>query len=793
MKSFLGKEEGKKTVILFFVAVLSLSVLNGQDQQKLNITGQLKDQQNMQAVSFATVALRRLSDSTLITGTSSNLDGEFQIGSIPVGKYSLIISAIEFNRVIKSIDLKNDFNTGIILLQEKSVTLGEVVVVGERMKAKTEPDKTIYYMNKKLYDASDNGVDMLSYIPGVQVDIMKNISLEGSQHILILVDGIERDRNFLSQLNASKIDKVEVINTPGSKYDADVTGVINIILKKNKETGINGQVHLEMPTSVSEMYIFPDYNFNYRFNKLNLYTSYDGDLSYFNITESSNRNFSDTQGETEIMSAQFVRQKYWSHRFHYGFDYTFNEKNQLNFYAFYNPYSSEHSGSVEMHVTGDKFGDKNWSALKQDADINRSSFYTLYYKHLFNKPGREIAFDLSYFNFNAVNGTTYINTDSLPNSYPAKQVNIVKPEQNSVSFKIDYTSPITEKLKYDAGIKIKSQLLQDRQSDEFKYNESIYALYGTITYNFSKYTLSMGIRAERSTSGLTNSFDNNVFALLPNATLNYKLTPKQNIKLSYNRTVYRPNIYDLNPYTFIDDPYSIQSGNPGLKPEFRQNLSIDYSKNIGNNYISLQLFYLDRSDAINHYTFINDTSIFETRVANLGKIHGYGIRMAGALKVHNAIALNPYLKLTDVYTKGNKLAEQYDIPDRHRIAFESGLSAIATFKYDVVASLQFQYSSPLIDIQGMTFSDALYIISLEKTFKQKIKIGISSALPFSKTFTYQGSEIKGADFYSHSEGNIRFSVAPVWFKFTYLFNSGKMSNRGYNSKEDIDNMPKKGF
>jgi outer membrane receptor protein involved in Fe transport len=648
-------------------------------------------------------------------------------------------------------------------------------------------------MNKKLYDASDNGVDMLSYIPGVQVDIMKNISLEGSQHIVILVDGKERDRNFLSQLNASQIDKVEIINTPGSKYDADVTGVINIILKKNKETGINGQVHLEMPTSVSAIYIFPDYNFNYSFNKLNLYTSYDGDLSYFNIVESSNRNFQDARGTTEIMSDQVVRQKYWSHRFHYGFDYIFNEKNQLSFYAYYNPYSSEHSGNVKMQVTGDTFGDQNWSALKQDADINRSSFYSLYYKHLFNKPGREVAFDLSYFNFNAVNGTTYINTDSLPNSYPAKQVNIVKPEQNSVSFKIDYTSPITEKLKFDAGIKIKSQLLQDRQSDEFKYNESIYALYGTLTYNFSKYTLSTGIRAERSTSGLTNSFDNNVFALLPNATLNYKFSPNQNIKLSFNRTVSRPNIYDLNPYTSIDDPYSIQSGNPGLKPEFRQNLSIDYSKNFGNNFISLQLFYLDRSDAINHYTFINDTSTFETRVANLGKIHGYGIRMAGALKIHNAIALNPYLKLTEVSTKGNNLAEQYDIPDRKRIEFESGLSAIVTFKYDIVASLQFQYSSPLIDIQGITFSDEIYIISLEKTIKQRIKIGISSALPFSKTFTYQGSEIKGADFYSHSEGNIRFSVAPVWLKFTYQFNSGKTIKKTDLNKEDIYNMPKKGF
>ena len=118
-------------------------------------------------------------------------------------------------------------------------------------------------MNKKMYDASDNGIDMLSYIPGIQVDIMKNISLEGSQHIVILVDGKERDRNFLSQLNAGQIDKVEIINTPGSKYDADVTGVINIILKKDKATGIDGHIHLEVPTSESEIYVFPDYSFNY--------------------------------------------------------------------------------------------------------------------------------------------------------------------------------------------------------------------------------------------------------------------------------------------------------------------------------------------------------------------------------------------------------------------------------------------------------------------------------------------------------------------------------------------------
>ena len=93
--------------------------------------------------------------------------------------------------------------------------------------------------------------------------------------------------------------------------------------------------------------------------------------------------FGITQGTTEIISDQIVRQKDWSHRFHYGFDYILNEKNQINFYAFYNPYSNELNGNVKMQVTGDNTGDQNWSALKQDKDINRSSFYSFYYKHLF--------------------------------------------------------------------------------------------------------------------------------------------------------------------------------------------------------------------------------------------------------------------------------------------------------------------------------------------------------------------------------------------------------------------------
>ena len=89
MKSFLGKKEGKKTIMLIIAIATSLSLIQGQGQQKFYIKGQLKDQQNMQALAFATVALRRTSDSTLITGTASNIDGEFSIESVPDGRYCL--------------------------------------------------------------------------------------------------------------------------------------------------------------------------------------------------------------------------------------------------------------------------------------------------------------------------------------------------------------------------------------------------------------------------------------------------------------------------------------------------------------------------------------------------------------------------------------------------------------------------------------------------------------------------------------------------------------------------------
>jgi len=774
-------------MMLLVVAMCSFSVIYAQEKHA--VTGKLIEAKSNQPIPFASVSLLRASDPTLIHGATSDEKGIFKISTVAKGHYMLSVSFVGYKTVSKDLDIisKGDIDVGTIYLNETVIDIKETVIVGERLKVRLEKDKTTFFVTKKMLDVSNNGTDVLKLIPGIQVDIMQNVSLEGSRNIMILVNGKERDRSFISQLIPKQIDKIEVVSVPTSNYDGNVTGAINIVLKVERDAGISGQVNAEIPTSVSEVYLFPTYSLNYGFKKLNLYTSYNGEMSYFDITELTNRKVSTNAGVNEITSTQNVRQKNWSHRFHYGFDYFLDAHNQVNFYGFYNPYSREHDGTANAQLTGSVH--QGWQAKKEDTDINTSNFYSMYYKHLFGKAGREITLDVSNYHLQADNSTEYIiaGTDHSTTT----QTNTVKPRQNSVTIKVDYITPVGDKLNFRTGIKAKFQEMKDKHSPGFKYDEKIVAAYGTVSYKNTLYDLSTGLRVEESVSDLENSFNKTSFSFLPYATFKYKLTPKQNIQLSFNRSVNRPNIYQLNPNISSDDPYSVRKGNSSLKPEFRSNLFIEHSVQFKSNYFATRLFYNRITDAINDLTFINDTSAFESQVQNMGTINQYGLQFLGALKLGIA-TFNPYFRLFDVYTVSNRLAKQYGIGNRHHPTFESGLSAIVSFKHDIAISFVFQYASKRNNIQDNTYCDALYFLSFEKTFKQKIKVGIISGLPFTKSFTYQGTDIDASNFSSHYQGNIKMSF-PIWLKLSYQFNSGKNRDKINRVKEEIDVVPRKGF
>ena len=774
--------------ILSGFLAFGLSGIYAQNSQ--SVTGKLLTGSGNQAVAYANVILIGIFDSTSQHGTIADENGVFNLGPVPTGNYKLTASMIGYKPVTESIQVLADKKTdaGIIIMQDTSILLDEFVFTGDRLKAKSGNGKTTYFITKKMTDVSGTGTGILKLIPGVQIDLMQNISLEGSQHILIFVDGKERDQNYISQLSPQQIDKVEIISTPPSNYDGNITGAINIILKKASDSGLNGQLYAEIPTTASEVFIFPTYSLNYGFKKWNIYTSYNGKLTYLNLHETITRKIPTDQKTIELTSNQYLRQKDWSHRFHYGFDYFLSSHDQFNFYAFLNPYSRELDGIADTHFPGITSNDR--PATRQDSDINFSTSYSLFYKHNFNHEGSELTFDATTSMLRAENSTTYSYEGSENNT--ANLTNILKPKLNVNSIKVDYTTSPGASMQFSTGIKGKFLFLKDRISDDFDYSGKILAAYGTIGYKRTKINLNIGLRAENSLTEDKNNFHKSVLSILPYANLRYNPATRHIIQLSCNRSITRPDIYQLNPNFSAVDPYTLSRGNPSLKPELRSTIYLEHTIQFKSNYFSSRLFYINTVDVMNNLMYISDNGSIETQVQNLGTIHKYGIQFSGTFRLGIA-TVNPYLQLFNLRTCGNRIAKNYGIENRNSMAFESGLSAIISIRKDLAFSFTCQYASPENQIQGNSYCDALYFLSLDKTFKKKFTLGIVSGLPFAKSFTYRGSEIEGPDFESYSRGMANLSLVPVWLKFSIQFNSGKMREKINRIKEENIILPKKGF
>ncbi|HKK81089.1 MAG TPA: outer membrane beta-barrel family protein [Prolixibacteraceae bacterium] len=783
-----NKNLTQRTQCLFVMILLSASLFA---QTGASISGNIIDKRSNKPVPFTTVRLMSITNTGLhfSAGSVSNENGAFIITSVTNGEYELHISSVGYKLAKKSI-VVNDSETidaGTIGLQDSTMMLAEAIVTVDRVKGKSESDKTIFYMNTKTLKASGNAPDMLRHIPGVQVDLKQNISLEGKRNILLLVNGKERNKSYISQLNPSIIDRVEVFNNPPSKYDANVSGVINIIMKEKRDTGISGHAFSEIPTSKSVVYSFPSVGLHYSLKNINLYTSYNGEINYEDINEITTREIRQPASTLHISSVEQVRQKNLSHKFHYGIDYQLTPNDVISYYSSFNSYSYEQDGTVVLQTTGAE--NQTWNTLKEETDKNRNIFNSLYYKHQFNKPGQEITIDLNHASMQTDNTVLYQkDTDSI--SMPI--INKMKPEQRSTGLKVDFNTPLSEKLKLSTGLKAIIKNMRDETSNGFNYNEQRYAMYGAMNYKLVNFELNAGLRAENTTKNISGVARHSTLHLLPYSAFSYQLNKAQKIQLSFRRSINRPSVYTLNPYTYFNNRYSKQKGNPLLNPELKNSFFLEHSIRFNGNFVSSRLFSETTTNAMNKLTFLDNNKNFVTQVNNLGTIQKNGVQLSGSAKI-GILTLNSSVRLYQNITRGNSLARKYGIKNRKDIVFESDFSSILSFNHDFSFSVIFQYATAKNNIQDKTFNNALYFISLDKTFNKKLKVGVVSALPFAENFVYQGAEVHARNFSSRYTGNLQLPTIPIMFRVSYQFRSGKKDTRIDRKQEEIDKRQKPGL
>lgn len=582
-------------------------------QQKI-ITGKITNTKN-QPVSFANIALINTTDNKTVKGSVTDSLGNFSIAVKTNGTYKLQITNTGFEQYTSAaiaIDsATSTINIPVITLNEKFETNKTVVVQAKKKFIEIQADKTVLNIENSVVAVGNSAFELIKKAPAVTVDKDDNLKLKGGI-ASIYVDGKpfylsgEQLTQYLKNLQADAISKIEIIGNPSSKYDAaGLTGIINIRLKKNKQYGTNGSYTLG-----SGYGKYPKINsalsLNHRNKNINVFT--DGSIGY---SESFNKLTYNSIIENNGVITYQDRDNYWHPKtvwnsFKIGADFNVSKKTIVGVLIKGN---GDHEKSITDNNTifsNQNVQQYNKIVTQKDNDEKTNSLsYNLNLKTVIDSLGSEFTIDADYItfkrtaenynynNFKNASNTNYRNAYIFRNGSPADiNIKTAKTDFTKVynnTFKIEtgakYSSVANNNyLKVDSLNSIDVWVKDNNRTNTFIYKEKIAAAYFNFTKDWKKISLQMGIRIENTNySGnsvtLNQIKDSNYTDLFPSAFLTYRYNEKNTWNASYSRRINRPSYQSLNPFIDFIDPYTQFEGNPNLKPSFTQSFEVKHSYN----------------------------------------------------------------------------------------------------------------------------------------------------------------------------------------------------------------------
>lgn len=642
------------------------------------LTGTVIDSFTQKPIAYATVALALMRGDSVVAGALTDEKGKFSIDEIRIGAYYLIIQSMAHHeRRMDRIFISPGEpikGLGKIILAHKDYSMEEVEIVGEKQFMEMAIDRKIYNTEQLLTVQGGVATDILQNIPSVEVDIDGNISLRGSSNVTILIDGrpsglTGTDRAALmEQIPASSIERIEVITNPSAKYDPDgMSGIINVVLKRNRRLGLNGNVSLSATTKGTrerspDFQVPNKYNtalgLNFRNDKLNAYVngSYQVEERFgYGVNYRENK-FSGASPILEQNSNSLRNGT--SGMVRGGLDLYLNTKNTLSFSSTYSD-----RGSIEDESEVFTFRDleTNWdSAYVRETDessVRGSVDANVSYESKFDTKGRhKLVASLSYSHgFGDSDNqfaNIYLNEDGATASGPVNRQNNFSLNANDIyTLQADYEKPLAKKGKLEAGYK---SIIRDINNDftsesfdefadafvldtflnnNFFYKERIHAVYTTVGQQFKRIGYQAGVRAEQTytTAELINTneeFVNNYFNFFPSGFLTYKMTESQQLQLNYSRRINRPRTRQLNPFTNYSDPLNLRYGNPFLKPEFVDAIEFSYAFTKNKSTVTASTYYRVVHDVIQRFKSIDTlTNVATTTYQNLGTGTSYGVEL----------------------------------------------------------------------------------------------------------------------------------------------------------------------
>jgi outer membrane receptor protein involved in Fe transport len=747
---------------LIFILLFILSFAN-VFAQKITLSGKINDAKTKQSLPYINVQVKTFSDDKFVTGTVTNSEGLFSIDNLNPGTYNITITALGFNPLKQKVFIgsaSNFIELGTIELSENTQQLNEVVVVAKQDDVASKMDKKSYNVDDNISQKGGSVLQAMQNLPGVTVQEGK-VNLRGSDKIVVLIDGKQSaltgfgSQTGLDNLPASAIERIEIINNPSAKYDANGNaGIINIIYKKEKQEGFNGKFGLtsglgalwekkgNYPTIRPQYQATPKVNpslaLNYRKNKVNLF--FNGDYLYtetLNKNEFVNRSYANGDQVFQQLkrnrNTTFITTKA-------GLDYEIDSKNLLTISGLF--------GSEKIIDRGDQpffLGNLNnryrlWQFLEDE--LKTTVVASAIYQHKFKEPGKLLNAGFNY-TFHRED-EKYFFTNILPSSTGEDSFKLLS-DESVFDFNLDYTQPLKYG-KLETGLKLRRRNIPTNMQffpglnspidagagGAATYSETIPAAYGTYIFETSKYEAEAGLRVEyfnldyfvNPGHPTYKSNGNSYFQPFPNLRFAYKLNDNNKISLFYNRRVDRPNEVDVRIFPKYDDAEIIKVGNPALRPQFTNSLELGFKSSFTKGYFYAAAYHRFANGTITRIgSIILGSNIIYNIFQNAGKSYNTGLEIVLSEKVNSwynlNLNLNAYRNQINAFTVLNlyPVPNTFSAAQDHIISGNLKLNQNFKFKKSFDAQLTATYLARDIIPQGEIGARFSLDLGLKKGFK----------------------------------------------------------------------------
>ncbi|SFH40119.1 TonB-dependent receptor domain-containing protein [Pedobacter insulae] len=605
----------KKFLFLFVFLIYVSSYVNyakAQDKPVFSLKGSLTAAQNPK-FDEVTVHLLNASDKKLIKLEYSTPDGAFVFEKIPEGSYLLVIQSMNFVKYESPvISLDKDLALSPINLQVTSKSLKEVSVTATKPFVQQLFDKTVINVSSSISAVGNTALEVLAKAPGITIDQNDNISMRGKQGVLVMIDGKQVPMsgqdlaNMLKNMQATQIEKIDLVTNPSAKYDAaGNAGIIDIRLKKGTNVGTNANVTMSFGQGKYAK-TNPSVNFNHRTKVANVFGSYNyGFNQNFNKLDILRDFYSPTN---QLLGSNnynnYFKFQFDNHNARVGSDFYVNKNIVVGFSA----NGSYNKGEISTDSHANSFNGQSQSTgtfntVGTNTPSRSNNSLNLNYRHTIDTTGKELSADFDYARFASnetqQNLTNYLNTGGTQAKAPYQLLGNLGGVLSIKSFKVDYQQQIKSlNTKIELGVKSSwvtsdndvqfydqsngGAVLDVAKSNHFIYDENINAAYLNANRSWKKFSLQLGLRLENTNAnGLQvtdkSTFDRNYTQLFPSGYVGYKFTENSDLGLSLSKRINRPSYRQLNPFKVFLDPLTYSTGNPYLKPELSNSFELTHT------------------------------------------------------------------------------------------------------------------------------------------------------------------------------------------------------------------------